>query len=218
MTQPQSPALVAIRAHFEKFPATVKGAFVLRSADRDPHQVVIRGARVTELSGAGAKPIELQQATLDVAPKLDFFVPFEFPVTELGAGWYCLETDVDVDGVSQVVRPERRFAMAWPRATVRRGSVPVGEQVEIEDGPTVLVDHVECSGDSMTVHFSAEPAEPVGWRLRADGAALALLDTELDEHTGKGRVTAYPLLKAQHGLTIELSHKRDRAVLEIVLP
>jgi hypothetical protein len=212
------PPLVAIRAHFEKFPATVKGAFVLRSADRDPHQVVIRGARVTELSGAGAQPIELQAATLDVAPKLDFFVPFEFPVTELSAGWYCLETDVDVDGVSQIVRPDRRFSIAWPRATMRRGTVPVGEKVEIEGGPTVLVDRVECSGDSMTVHFSAEPAESVGWRFQADGIPIALLDTELDELTGKGRVTAYPLLKTQRALTIELAHKRGRAAMEILLP
>jgi hypothetical protein len=210
--------LVVIRAHFEKFPATVKGAFVLRSADRDPHQVVIRGARVTELSGAGAQPIELQAATLDVAPKLDFFVPFEFPVTELGAGWYCLETEVDVDGVSQIVRPERRFSIAWPRATMRRGTVPVDEKAEIEGGLTVLVDRVECSGDSMTVHFSAEPAEPVGWHLQADGTTIALLDTELDELTGKGRVTAYPLLKTQRALTIELAYKRGRVALEILLP
>jgi hypothetical protein len=212
------PPLVAIRAHFEKFPATVKGAFVLRSADRDPHQVVIRGARVTELSGAGSQPIELQAATLDVAPKLDFFVPFEFPVTELAAGWYCLETDVDVDGVSQIVRPERRFSIAWPRATMRRGTVPVDEKVEIDGGPTVLVDRLECSGDSMTVHFSAEPAESVDLRLHADGTPIALLDTELDEATGKGRATAYPLLKTQRVLTIELGYKRGRATTEILLP
>ncbi len=211
-------ALVAIRAHFEKFPATVKGAFVLRSADRDPHQVIIRGARVTELAGGGAQPIELAEAILDVAPKLDFFVPFEFPVTELAAGWYCLETDVDVDGVSQVVRPERRFAMPWPRATVRRGTVPVGEQVDIDGGPSVLVDHLECAGDSMTVHFTADPPQPVGWRLRADASPLAVLDTQLDEQTGRGRTTTYPLMKAQSALTIELSHAHGRTTADIVLP
>ncbi len=215
---PQPHPLVAIRAHFEKFPATVKGAFVLRSADRDPHQVVIHRARVTELSGAGAQPIELAPATLDVAPKLDFFVPFEFPVTELGPGWYCLETDVDVDGMTQVIRPERRFAIAWPRAAVRRGAVPVGENVEIEGGPMVLVDHLECAGDSMTVHFSADPPEPVDWRVLADGAAVAALESQLDEQTGKGRATTYPLLKTQRSVTLELAYKRGRAAMEIVLP
>jgi hypothetical protein len=214
----EDPPLVAIRAHFEKFPATVKGAFVLRSADRDPHQVVLHGARVVELSGAGAHPIDLQEATLDVAPKLDFFVPFEFPVTELGAGWYCLEAEVDVDGTSKVVRPERRFAMSWPRATIRRGSVPVGEKVEIEGGSTVLVDHLECTGDSLTVHFATDPPEPVEWKLRADGDRLAVLETRLDEETGKGRAIAYPLLKSASALTIELAQRRARATVEVVLP
>ena len=213
-----APQLVAIRAHFEKFPATVKGAFVLRSADRDPHQVVIRSARVVELSDAGSQPIDVQETTLDVAPKLDFFVPFEFPVTELGAGWYCLETEVDVDGVPQVVRPDRRFSMAWPRATVRRGSVPVGEKVELEGGSTVLVDRLECAGDSVSVHFAADPPEPVRWRLQADGQRLALLDAQLDEHTGKGRATAYPVMRTQRSLTIELSQRRARATVEVVLP
>lgn len=214
----EGSALVAIRAHFEKFPATVKGAFVLRSADRDPHQVVLRSARVTELAGAGSQPIELQETTLDVAPKLDFFVPFEFPVTELAAGWYCLETECDVDGVATVVRPERRFAMAWPRATVRRGSVPVGEKMELEGGSTVLVDHLDCTGDSMTVHFAADPPEPVEWKLRADGDRLVVLDAQLDETTGKGRTTAYPLMKTQRALKIELAQHHAKAVVEVVLP
>ena len=213
-----APELVAIRAHFEKFPATVKGAFVLRSADRDPHQVVIHAARVAELSGAASYPIELQEATLDVAPKLDFFVPFEFPITELAAGWYGLEADVDIDGVPRLERPERRFAMAWPRATVRRGSVPVGERVEVEGGPTVLVDHVECAGDSISVHFAADPPEPVKWKLQADGRKLALLDTQLDETSGAGRATAYPLMKTHRSLTIEVSQRRSRATVEVVLP
>ena len=210
--------LVAIRAHFEKFPATVKGAFVLRSADRDPHQVVIRAARVAEQSDGGSQPIDLQETTLDVAPKLDFFVPFEFPVTELAAGWYGLEIDVEIDGVAQVARPERRFSMAWPRATVRRGSVPVGEKLEIDGGPVVVVDHVDCSGDSMAVHFAADPPEPMQWRLQADGRRLALLDLQLDEGNGRGRATAYPLLKVDRALTIELQLRRSKSSVEIILP
>ena len=110
---------VSIRAHFERFPATVKGAFVLRGADRDPHQVRIVGARVREVAGGKGIPIGLEPATLDVAPNLDLFVPFEFPITELGAGWYGLECDVAVDGSPSSVQPGKRFAIPWPRATVR---------------------------------------------------------------------------------------------------
>jgi hypothetical protein len=210
--------LVAIRAHFEKFPATVKGAFVLRSANRDPHQVVIKAARVAELGGAASQPIELQPVTIDVAPKLDFFVPFEFAVTELGAGWYCLETDVDVDAQPETIRPERRFAIPWPRASVRRGSLPVGKKLALEGGPAVLVDHVECAGDSIKVHFTVDPPDPVQVRLRADGDRLTVLESQFDEDTGAGKITAYPLLKSRAALTVEVVHKRAKAAVEVALP
>jgi len=101
---------------------------------------------------------------------------------------------------------------------VRRGSVPVGEKMELEGGSTVLVDHLDCAGDSMTVHFAADPPEPVEWKLRADGDRLVVLDAQLDETTGKGRTTAYPLMKTQRALTIELAQHRAKAVVEVVLP
>ena len=37
---------ISIRAHYERFPATIKGAFVLRGEGRDPQQVRIEDARV----------------------------------------------------------------------------------------------------------------------------------------------------------------------------
>ena len=78
---------ISIRAHFERFPATVKGAFVLRGEGRDPHQVRIEArARARAGRAHGSQPIDLEPVTLDVAPNLDLFVPFEFPVTELEAG------------------------------------------------------------------------------------------------------------------------------------
>src|SRR2546427_30058 len=33
---------VSVRTRFDRFPATVKGAFVVRGEDRDPHQVEVR--------------------------------------------------------------------------------------------------------------------------------------------------------------------------------
>jgi hypothetical protein len=94
----------------------------------------------------------------------------------------------------------------------------VGEKKELEGGSTVLVDHLDCTGDSMTVHFAADPPEPVEWKLRADGDRLVVLDAQLDETTGKGRTTAYPLMKTQRALTIELAQHRAKAVVEVVLP
>lgn len=195
---------VSIRAHFERFPATVKGAFVLRGADRDPHQVRIDAARVREVSGRGGFPIGLDPVTLDVAPNLDLFVPFEFAITELSAGWYGLECDVAIDGDLENVRPPKRFAVAWPRATVRRGSMSVNKTARVEKGPKVHVEQVECGGDSIRVAYSTSPAEEVPLRLAADGMALPILETEFDVQTGRGRVTAYPVMRTNSRLTIEV--------------
>lgn len=205
--------LVSIRAHFERFPATIKGAFVLRSAGRDPHQVRIESARVAELAGAGSHSIDLQPATLDVAPNLDLFVPFEFPVTELGPGWYQLACDVLVDGVPGEVRTGAPFPIAWPRATVRRGTVPVGKAVAVGDGK-VRIEQVECGGDSIKVVYAAET--PATMKLTADGMALAQIAAEFDEAIGRGRVTAYPVLKLHQRLGIEV--KGSSGAFEVKLP
>jgi len=194
---------VSIRAHFERFPATVKGAFVLRSADRDPHQVRIDGARVREVAGRAGVPIGLEPATLDVAPNLDLFVPFEFPITELGAGWYGLECDVAVDGSPSSVQPGKRFAIPWPRATVRRGTVSVAKAARVGSGK-IRIEQVDCGPESVRLTYSAAPPEPASIRLSADGEALPVLETDFDEATGRGRVTAYPLLKTRSVLTIDV--------------
>ncbi len=195
---------VSIRAHFERFPATVKGAFVLRGADRDPHQVRIDAARVREMSGLGAFPIGLEPVTLDVAPNLDLFVPFEFAITELSAGWYDLECDVAIDGDRENVRPPKRFAVPWPRATVRRGNLKVDKTARIEGGPKVHVGQVDCGGDSVRVSYTVSPAEEVTIRLAADDAPLLILESEFDQETGSGRVTAYPVMRTQSRLTIDV--------------
>jgi hypothetical protein len=205
--------LVAFRAHFERFPASVKGAFVLRAADGDPHQVRIEVAKVREVVGSAGRSIDVEPVTLDVAPNLDTFVPFEFSLIELSAGWYTLECEVAVDGTATTVRPGDRFAVPWPRATVRRGQVPVKKTAQIEGGPKVRLEQLECGGDSITLRYAA-PA-PVDVRLSADGARVPVLDASFDAPGGTGSVTAYPLLKSQAGLTIEVRGAPD---VEVTLP
>jgi hypothetical protein len=207
---------VSIRASFERFPATVKGAFVLRGADRDPHQVRIEAARVREVSGRSDQPIDLEAVTLDVAPNLDLFVPFEFPITELTAGWYGLECDVAIDGVVGSVRPPKRFAVPWPRASVRRGNVNVNKAAQVDGGPKIRVEQVECGGDTIRVSYTAAPPEPAVLRFVADDVVVPLLESEFDEESGHGRVTAYPLLRTQSRLTIEI--RGARAPIEVRLP
>jgi hypothetical protein len=207
---------VSIRASFERFPATVKGAFVLRGADRNPHQVRIDAARVREVSGRGALPIGLAPVTLDVAPNLDLFVPFEFAITELSAGWYELECDVAIDGDPENVRPAKRFAVPWPRATVRRGSVSVNKTARVENGPRVHVDQLECGGESIRVSFTTTPPEAVPVRLAADGASLTILESEFDDESGRGRVTAYPVMRTQSRLRFDV--RGLRTPIELDLP
>jgi hypothetical protein len=204
---------ISIRAHYERFPATIKGAVVLRGEGRDPRQVRIEDARVIEVSGGGSQSIAMEPVTLEVAPHLDLFVPFEVPLTDLGAGWYSLECDVVIDGVPDVVHPGDRFPVAWPRATVRRGPVPVGKSLDVS-GDTVAIDQIDCAGDSIKIGFTATKAPTL--KLTADGATVPVLDTQFDEATGRGKIVGYPLMRTQRALSIDASGAKRP--LEVTLP
>jgi hypothetical protein len=212
-------APISVRARFERFPATVKGAFILRGEDPDPHQVVLSEARVAALGSGGSSPLPMAPVTLDVVPHRDVFVPFEFPVTELDPGWYTLVCDVEIDGTPSTYDGGSRFAVAWPRATVRRGPVKVGERVRLGDG-TVHVEQVDCTGDSIRIALAVEPPSEVAVKLNASGRRLEVLEVDIDEDTGKGRVTAYPLLRTDEVLRIALK-ARGRGVeasIDVPLP
>jgi hypothetical protein len=210
---------VSVRARFERFPATVKGAFIIRGEDRDPHQVVLQEARAASVDGRAVRPIPMQSTTLDIVPKQDVFVPFELNVSDLEPGWYDLVCDLQVDGVPGIYPGGRRFAVAWPRASVRRGQVKVGGEVRLGE-VRVRVEQLDCGGDSIKLHLSVSPPEPLSVKLTADGAPLEVLDVDLDEATGRGKVTAYPLLKTQRGLRVEVRGRGRRAEggLDVALP
>jgi hypothetical protein len=194
---------VSVRAHFERFPATVKGAFVVRGEDANPHQVVIRSASAVSADGGASRPIELESVTLDVAPHIDVFVPFELAVTDLEPGWYELVCDGAVDGVAAGFRGAKRFVVAWPRSALRRGSVRVQRRLEAE-GRSVKVDEIDCGGDSIKLRLIVDPPEPPELELSVDGDAHPVLDRRVDEATGVGLVTAYPLLRSHERLSIRL--------------
>jgi len=189
--------LVVFRAVFERFPANIKGAFVLRGADGLPHQVRIERAVLAECAGRGAQPVPIDPAIIEVAPTLDTFVPFEVPTMELGSGWYQLTCDVQVDGVPAVTRPGSRLAIAWPRSTVRRGSVRLEEKAG-----EVLVVSLDCLGDSVRISYEAGTAPNV--KLTVDGEPHPVLDVEHDEDRGAGRIVGYPVLRQHERLGIEV--------------
>jgi hypothetical protein len=199
---------VSIRAHYERSPATVKGAFVLRGADGAPHQVRLVSARAAECSGHGERPAEFEPVVLDVAPTLDLFVPFEVGVMDLSPGWYQLECDVVIDGTPATVRPGDRFAVPWPRSSVRRGSARIGERAG-----DVTLRQLECVADSIRIAYEA-PSAPVV-RLRIDGSSHAVLQIDHDGDAGAGRIVAYPALRSQERLTVEV---KGATAVEVPLP
>lgn len=215
MTSDRASA-VSIRSHFERFPATVKGAFVVRGEDADPHQVSITGARAVGAGGGQARVVELAPVILDVPPHTDVFVPFELPVADLEPGWYGLECSAEVDGTPAEFPPTRRFVVSWPRAAVRRGTVPVGATLAA-GSRSLGVDRLECGADSIKLHVTATPPEPPRVRLSADGRGLPVIDVTMDEETGAGIVSAYPLLRATGVLSIALGSGRGPSI-DVPLP
>lgn len=204
---------ISIRAHYERFPATIKGAFVLRAADGEPHQARLESARVAEVTGGSAHPIELHAVVLEVAPNLDLFVPFEFSVMELAPGWYELVCELVIDAVASQARPGDRFPMAWPRATVRRGTIPVGKAVAAGGGK-VRIEQVECASDCVKITYLAE--EQAVLKVNADGVALAPIAQEFDESAGRGKLTAYPVMKSHRRMRIDV--KGASGPVEVKLP
>jgi hypothetical protein len=190
----------------------VKGAFVMRGADGNPHQVRLEEARVVEVGSRAATAMGVRPATLDVAPNRDLFVPFEFPVVELDPGWYAIECSVAIDGSPTTVRPGKRFAVPWPRGSTRRDQLDVGASVQAA-GAKMRVDRVECASDSIRVVY--EGAE-VPVTLSVDGSKLPVLESTFDAETGTGALVGYPLMKTQRRL--EVSFKGASAPIEISLP
>ena len=197
---------ISLRAHFERFPATVKGAFVVRTEGRDPHQVAFHEARVVRVPGPGAREIHVEPVTLDVPPRRDLFVPFEFPISDLEPGWYGLEADVDVDGAPRTMPGGKRFCVPWPRSAVRAASVRVDKRVKV-GGATVTVERCQSGTDGTSVRFSVEPPGEVAVRLFADGTRIDVVEQEIEPASGKGSLKAYPLLRSHSSLRIEVAEK-----------
>jgi hypothetical protein len=207
---------LSVRARFERFPATLKGAFILRGEDPDPHQVVLGEARIVPVTGGAGRPIAIAESTLDVAPRTDVFVPFETAVGDLEPGWYELECELDVDGVRGVYPGGRRFAVPWPRASTRRGAIPVKGAVDV-DGVRVRVEQLECAADHATLRLRSDPPAELTVTLTVDGSSVPVLDLERDEDRGSVTVTSYPVMKSNRVLGIGLRVRRASGSIDVPL-
>jgi hypothetical protein len=157
------PPPIEVQTRFERFPAAVKGAFVMRGADGNPHVVRVDQAQIARFPSGPATPFPAEERILDANPIRDLFVPFEAPVLDLSPGWYVIESSIQVDAARAWTFASRAFAIPWPRSEVRRGSVSVGKSVALGDR-RVALDRVE-----MTANWSAVIWKP----MRATGESAA---------------------------------------------
>jgi hypothetical protein len=91
---------------------------------------------------------------------------------------------------------------------VRRGRVTIGDKVS-----SVALETLECLGDTIRLAFAADAAPTLA--LSVDGRPHTVLDVDFDEETGRGLLTAYPVLRSDRTLTIEI---KGESPIEVALP
>lgn len=213
---------VRVETRFERYPASIRGAFVMRGADGNPHAVRMLWARLVRLPGGPDQAIPVEDRQVDVAPARDLFVPFEAMVTDLEPGWYRVRASIQVDAGRTYDTEGRPFAIPWARSDLRRGTVVVGASVAV-DGAEYVVDRVDLGGDCAVVSWRearspeaeapAGPAEPPPGRaeLLVDGDPQDGLPIEaggrLAERRGPGeaRSVTYPVPREARSLAVVIA-------------
>jgi hypothetical protein len=170
---------VEVRTRFERFPATAKGAFVMRGADGNPHTVRLERAAVVRVPTGPEKAVTGVAVQVDVAPSRDLYVPFEASLADLEPGWYALRSWVRVDGGREYAFNSRAFSVPWPRAEVRRGSIRVERSTKV-GGSTFRIERVELGSDAAIVTWSPAPAPSHRPRAAPEDASLAELLVSVD--------------------------------------
>jgi hypothetical protein len=207
---------VSVGVVFERFPASVRGALVVRGADADPHQVSLAAADVVELRAPTrpARPVAVDRVTVELPPRSEVLLPFDIPFAGLDPGWYGVVAEVLVDGQQRVRGPSaqegKRFVVAWPGQVVRRGTVEVQARIQVPGTAGALVERVDCKPDRAIVHWGHEPSDDPAFRqfgelrVLADGKPLPPLESSYQPAAGIRSTVVYPVLRAHRALGFEL--------------
>ena len=207
---------VSVDTVFDRFPASVRGAVVVRALDREPHQIRLIGAEVVAAHDLGRtiQPVSAEHATVDVAPHREVLIPFDVPFAGLGPGWYCVVAEVEVDGGAHLRGPEdggKRFVVPWPSAEVRRGDLRPG----LEVGGAVI-ERVELKADRTAVRWRP-PADAPDANLRLRLGTRRLPVVEVTEERGIRTTVAHPVPKRATQLDLEVAAGRRRAATALDL-
>lgn len=111
---------VSVDVVFDRFPASVRGAVVVRGRDPEPHQVHLAAVDVVraEALDQPVRPVEVVDAVVDLAPHREVLIPFDIPFPGLDPGAYCVVAEVVVDGGQRFRGPEgggKRFTVPKSR-------------------------------------------------------------------------------------------------------
>jgi len=205
---------VEVVTRFDQFPASMKGAFVMRGADGNPHAVELQSVTVERIPTGPANALSIGEVQVNVAPNRDLYVPFEVNIADLPPGWYVIRSSVRVDAGGTWAFASRGFVVPWPKELVRRGTVRAGSRVRAGDAQ-VEIESVEMRADCSVVTYalSEETTPPASGlamsvRLLADGTDVEPLPPEARppgtklEAGGRTRTTFYPVPRQTDVLSV----------------
>jgi hypothetical protein len=202
--EPAGP--VSVGTVFDRFPASVRGAVVVRAEDREPHQIRLVAVRVAQAHDP-AKEVHraaVEETTVDVAPHKEVLIPFDVPFAELGPGWFCVVADVEVDGSRRLTGPEgggKRFGVPWPPEEIRR----VDLKPNLKLGRAVI-DRIHSRPDRTEIRWRPPKGSPdAELKLSAGSRRLPVVESTDDPRTGIRIAVTHPIPKRSEQLTLELS-------------
>jgi hypothetical protein len=208
---------VAVDVVYERFPASIRGAVVVRGRDPEPHQIRLEELAVVEPHGSGRVVHEVPTGgvTVDVVPRGEILIPFDVPFSELQPGWFAVSAEVVVDGQRKFRGPEesKRFLVPWPPEDLRKGVVDADVTIEVPGSKGAVIERLECKSDRAVVRWrhapTPEPGVPEFGELRvfAGSRRLPPLDSSHDVSTGARATVVHPVLKRHRQLTFELDRR-----------
>jgi hypothetical protein len=215
MSPADVPVPAAVQVRFERTPIAVRGAFVMRGADGDPHSVLVEWARVERVPRGPTKAITMEDRLIDLTPTRDLFVPFEVPVMELPPSWYRIACALKVDGARTWEFPGRPFVVPWPRAEVWKGTATVGRSVHL-GRRTAQVDRVEATWEASVVVWRG-PDDGGEAVLVADDVELEVLPPDAAKRLAEPaepterRTLSYPIPKGVGSLSVVVRRGSERS-------